>query len=86
MVGPITDEERLSFLQKAKAGFVLLVALSAGLIALQADAGLSAIAGAVAVGGLAGIALIGVAFPSGGSEMAGRDPDGDGGNGRNRRP
>lgn len=54
MVGGISEEERSSFARKVKAGFVLLVGLSAGLITLHADVGvevfLAATAGGLAVG------------------------------------
>ncbi|WP_302080467.1 hypothetical protein [Salinibaculum rarum] len=63
MVGPVSDEERNSFAAKLKLGFVLLVALSAGLITLQADAGPVAFVGASVAGGLVGVVLVWIAFP-----------------------
>lgn len=63
MVGPISDEERDSFAWKFKAGFVLLVALSCGLITLQADVGLVGFLGAGVAGGLVGVVLVWMAFP-----------------------
>jgi hypothetical protein len=63
MVGPISDEERSAFAWKLKLGFVLLVAASAGLITLQADAGLVGFLAASAAGGLVGVLLVWIAFP-----------------------
>jgi hypothetical protein len=63
MVGPISDEERDAFAWKLKAGFVLLVALSAGLITLQADGGLIWFLGATVAGGFIGVVLVWIAFP-----------------------
>ena len=73
MVGPVTDEERLSFLGKVKVGFVVLVALSGGLITLQAGADPVSFAGGAVAGAVAGALLVRVAFPSGGDLETGRD-------------
>ena len=64
MVGPISDEERTAFALKVKVGFVLLVALSAGLITLQADAGPVGFLTASAAGAVMGVLLVWIAFPS----------------------
>lgn len=54
MVGPsITDDDRAVASRRFKAGFVLLVGASGGLVALQVDPTLPQLAGAV----LAGLAL-----------------------------
>ncbi|WP_340099173.1 hypothetical protein [Salinibaculum salinum] len=63
MVGPISDEERDAFAWKLKAGFILLVGLSAGLITLQADAGLVWFLVATVAGGIVGVILVWIAFP-----------------------
>jgi hypothetical protein len=65
MVGPVTDEERSSLARKLKIGFVVLVGLSAGLITLQADAGLLMFAIATGIGLAVGVVLVWIAFPSG---------------------
>jgi hypothetical protein len=64
MVGPISDEERSAFAWKLKLGFVVLVALSAGLITLQADAGLAGFLAASGAGAVLGVLLVRIAFPS----------------------
>ena len=63
MVGPISDEERSAFAWKLKLGFVLLVALSAGLITLQADVGLAGFLAASGAGAVMGVLLVWIAFP-----------------------
>lgn len=63
MVGPVSDEERTAFAWKLKLGFVLLVAFSAGLITLQADAGFAGFLAATAAGGVIGVLLVWIAFP-----------------------
>lgn len=73
MVGPIADEERLSFLQKVKVGFVALVALSGGLITLQAGADPVNFAGGAVAGAVAGALVVRVAFPSGEALETDRD-------------
>jgi len=64
MVGPISNRERQHFARKLKIGFVLLVALSGGLISLYGDASplvaLAATGGGVAVG----VVLVWIAFPA----------------------
>ena len=63
MVGPVSDEERDAFAWKIKVGFVLLVAFSAGLITLQADAGLVGFLAASGAGAAMGVLLVWIAFP-----------------------
>lgn len=63
MVGPISTEQRESKLRKIKVGTALLVGLSMGLVALQGDASLPVIVGAVAVGAVLGGALAWYVFP-----------------------
>lgn len=63
MVGGITDEERERFAVKLKAGFVLLVGLSAGLITVQAGASLAAFLAATAAGSVVGVLLVWLVFP-----------------------
>ena len=63
MVGPISDEERDAFAWKLKAGFILLVALSAGLITIQADAGPIWFLVSTVAGGFVGVVLVWIAFP-----------------------
>lgn len=59
MVGPsITDDERRDANNRLQVGFVLLVGISAGLVATQAGASLVQIAVAVAGGLLLGGALL----------------------------
>jgi hypothetical protein len=65
MVDPIGDEERASFTRKLKLGVTVLVGLSAGLVAAQADASLTESAGAVALGFAVGYVLARYAVPSG---------------------
>lgn len=58
MVGPsITDEERAAASTRLKAGFVVLVGLSGGLVSLQVEPTPLQVVGAVA-GGLAAGALL----------------------------
>lgn len=64
MVGPVSDDERSAFAWKLKLGFVLLVALSSGLITLQADAGLVGFLAASGAGTVVGLVLVRIAFPS----------------------
>jgi hypothetical protein len=63
MVDGITDEERERFAVRFKAGFVLLVAVSAVLVTVQAGAGLPALAVAAAGGVVVGIVLVRLVFP-----------------------
>jgi membrane associated rhomboid family serine protease len=63
MVGGISDEERERFAVKLKAGFVVLVGLSGGLITLYADMGPAAFLVATAVGFLVGLVLVWLVFP-----------------------
>ena len=63
MVDPVSDEERQSFLQKTKIGFVIVVGLSGGLMGLRIDAGLTGLAIAIGAGLLAGILVVWIAFP-----------------------
>lgn len=64
MVGPISDDERNSFAWKLKLGFVVLVAASAGLITLQAKAGIVAFLAASVAGAVVGVLLVWIAFPT----------------------
>jgi hypothetical protein len=64
VVGPIPDAERGSFLRRVKAGFALLVGLSGGLMALQAEAGAVTVGVATLAGVGLGAALVWLAFPS----------------------
>jgi len=65
MVDPISEAERAAFVRRAKWGVTLLVAVSAGLVASQADATLAETAGAVAAGLLVGYPIARFAVPSG---------------------
>lgn len=58
MVGPTTSEERRVGRRQVAAAFVVLVAASAGLIALRAGSSPAELAAAVAVGALVGGALV----------------------------
>lgn len=58
MVGPMTDEDRDAGNVKLKAGFVLLVTASAGLVAFQAGASPAAVGAALGGGFLVAIALL----------------------------
>lgn len=64
MVGPITTGERRSQLLKLKLAVTLLVGLSMGLVAIQSDASLPLVGGAVLVGFLLGASLAWYVFPS----------------------
>jgi hypothetical protein len=66
MVGPIGTEERVSTMRKLKAGFVVIVGLSCGLITLQADVGAEVFLAATAAGLVVGVLLVWVAFPDAG--------------------
>jgi membrane associated rhomboid family serine protease len=63
MVDGISSEERERFAVKLKAGFVLLVGLSAGLITLQAEVGIGGFLAASAAGVVAGLVLVWWVFP-----------------------
>lgn len=63
MVEPVSDQERSDFTKKVKAGFVLLVGLSGGLITLQTGAGPTAFLVAACLGIVAGVVLLRIAFP-----------------------
>jgi len=65
MVGPVDNTERVAFMRKLRAGFALLVGLSAGLIGLQTGAGPVVFVAVFAVGSLAGAGLAWLAIPSG---------------------
>lgn len=63
MVGPTPEEERRSAYRRFKAMLVVVIALSAGLIAINGDAGLHVV-GAASLGGLVvGAALVQYVFP-----------------------
>lgn len=63
MVEPVSDETRSEFARKARIGFVVLVGLSGGLIALQINAGLTGLLAATGIGIGVGILLVWIAFP-----------------------
>jgi uncharacterized membrane protein YccC len=63
MVDGISDEERERFALKVKAGFVLLVGLSGGLITLYAGVGWRGFLVATAIGLVFGAALVWWVFP-----------------------
>lgn len=59
MVEPsVTDEDRARFSRQLKAGFVLLVGASGGLVSLQVDPSPLQVAGAVAGGLVVGALLV----------------------------
>lgn len=63
MVEPISNAERSRTLRWVKIGTVLLVGLSAGLIAVQSGGSIEAIAGAMLGGIVVGAALVWYLFP-----------------------
>jgi len=63
MVDPVSATDRRAFARKLKLGFVLLVALSCGLVALHSGGSPRDIAAVMAVGLVVGVALL-VALPS----------------------
>lgn len=63
MVDPISSAERSRTLRRVKIGTVLLVGLSAGLIAVQSGGSVEVIAGAVFGGTVVGAALVWYLFP-----------------------
>lgn len=63
MVDPISNDERSRTLRWVKIGTVLLVGLSAGLIAVQSGGSTEAIAGATVGGIVVGAALVWYLFP-----------------------
>ncbi|KAB7513773.1 hypothetical protein DM867_08150 [Halosegnis rubeus] len=73
MVGPISSEERDSFAFRVKAGLTAIVALSAGLIAVQAEASPVAAVVATLAGAAVGAPLIWLAIPGSGGRQR-RDP------------
>jgi len=81
MVEPISDEERSNFARKAKAAFVLLVGVSAGLITLQADVSITVFLGALAAGMVVGAILVWIVFP----DQEALQPDDQSSSRRNRR-
>ncbi|WP_135822017.1 hypothetical protein [Halostella litorea] len=59
MVGPsIPEEEQERNMTRLKAGFVLLVGVSAGMIAVQGGAGLTSVLAVVAAGLVLGVLLV----------------------------
>lgn len=64
MAGPISEEDRERTMTRLKAGVVLLVGVSGGLITSQGDASLEVVVAAVAGGLLVGAALVWFLFPS----------------------
>ncbi len=65
MVGPISREERLTASRRIKAGFVLLIGCSSGLITLQGNPTILVFVLAVLGGLVVGIVLVALAFPRG---------------------
>lgn len=63
MVGPISSEERSAAALKLKLALTALVAVSAGLIAVQGDASLPFVGLAVVGGAVVGAALVWFVFP-----------------------
>jgi hypothetical protein len=63
VVDPIPNDDRARTLRWAKLGTVVLVGLSAGLIAIQGEAPVEYVLGSVAVGALVGAALVWYLFP-----------------------
>ncbi|PSP97611.1 hypothetical protein BRC89_10730 [Halobacteriales archaeon QS_4_70_19] len=72
MVGPVSNEERSSATVRIKAGIVLSVGISAGLITLQGDVPLWATGAAVLVGLLTGVFLVSLVFPGDGATRSNR--------------
>lgn len=64
MVGPVPTDERRSSFRRLKVGVALLVGVSAGLVAIQADASLIAVLAFVTGGTIVGAALAWYVFPS----------------------
>ena len=59
MVGPsLTDDDRRRVSRRLRLGFVVLVAISGGLVAIQVGAGLPGIVVASVAGGGLGLALV----------------------------
>jgi hypothetical protein len=65
MVDPVSDQDRKVFMWKLKAGFVAMIGLSAGLITLRSDAGMTGFLIAAGMGLLVGGVALWIAFPSG---------------------
>lgn len=63
MVDPIPNDDRIRTLRWVKLGAVLLVGLSAGLIAIQGGASRRAVVAAIASGLLVGGVLVWYLFP-----------------------
>ena len=63
MVGPISRDERSSLVRRLKAGFVVLVGGSSGLIAVQGGATLVEVALVTLVGLVVGVVLVWLVFP-----------------------
>lgn len=70
MVGPISESERTAFATRVKAVIVLVVGVSAGLMAFQGGAPLPLLVGAVLAGLVVGVVLVWIVFPGSG----GRSP------------
>ncbi len=69
MVDPVPETDRRAFARKVRLGFVLLVGLSCGLVALHSGGSPRGVAGVTAVGLVVGIVLL-VAMPSGESSRS----------------
>lgn len=74
MVGPMSTDERAKQLRRIKGGVALLVGISMGLVAVQANAGLLYIGGAVVVGTVFGGILAWYVFPNA-EQYKGDEPD-----------
>jgi membrane associated rhomboid family serine protease len=73
VVGPVSDEERSDATFRIKAGIVLFVGLSAGLITLNGDGPLWLSGLAVVAGLLTGLLLVYIVFPGDGAVRSSRD-------------
>lgn len=63
MVGPRPEDEHRSAYRRFKAILVVLVGVSAGLIALEGDASLPVVTAAAVAGSVIGVALVWYVFP-----------------------
>lgn len=67
MVGPIARDDRSSLVRRLKVGFVALIGLSTGLIAVHVDASLPEIATLTGIGVVFGVLVVWLVFPGDGS-------------------
>ena len=75
MVGPISSAERDSFAFRVKVGLTALIALSAGLIAVQTDAPLTVVLAAIAAGAVVGAPLVWFTIPGSGGRKQREQPE-----------